>query len=38
MLATPDTIGAVQDVLTKLWNTNQTVDDAAKALAAALKT
>jgi glucose/mannose transport system substrate-binding protein len=38
MLATPDTIGAVQDVLTKLWNTNQSVDDAAKALAVALKT
>ena len=38
MLATPDTIGAVQDVLTKLWNTNQTVDEAAKALAVALKT
>jgi glucose/mannose transport system substrate-binding protein len=38
MLATPDTIGAVQDVLTKLWNTNTSVDDAAKALAVALKT
>jgi len=36
-LVPPDVNGAVQDVLTKFWNTNQSVDDAAKAVASALK-
>jgi len=30
-------VGAVQDVITKFWNTNQSVDDVAKALQGALK-
>lgn len=33
----PDQIGAVQDAVTKFWNTNQSVDDAVKALQAAIK-
>jgi glucose/mannose transport system substrate-binding protein len=37
MLMTPDMTGAVQDVITKFWNTNQSVDDAMKALQGALK-
>jgi glucose/mannose transport system substrate-binding protein len=37
MLMTPDMVGAVQDVITKFWNNNQSVDDGAKALAGALK-
>ncbi|WP_372526889.1 ABC transporter substrate-binding protein [Piscinibacter sp.] len=37
MLMTPDMVGAVQDVITKFWNTNQSVDDAVKALQGALK-
>ena len=37
MLVTPDLEGALQDVVTKFWNTNQSVDDAAKAFASALK-
>ena len=37
MLATPDTTGALQDVLTKYWNKNQSADDAQKAFARALK-
>jgi glucose/mannose transport system substrate-binding protein len=37
MLITPDLEGALQDVITKFWNTNQSVDDAAKAMATALK-
>ncbi len=37
MLMTPDKIGAVQDVVTKFWNNNQSVDDAVKALQAAIK-
>ena len=37
MLITPDLEGALQDVITKFWNTNESVDDAAKAVAAALK-
>jgi len=37
MLITPDLEGTLQDVVTKFWNTNQSVDDAAKAFAAALK-
>jgi len=32
-----DMIGAVQDVVSKFWNTNQSVDDAVKALQGALK-
>ncbi|RFP13792.1 ABC transporter substrate-binding protein [Duganella sp. BJB475] len=37
MLATPDTTGALQDVLTSYWNKNQSADDAQKAFARALK-
>jgi glucose/mannose transport system substrate-binding protein len=37
MLATPDTTGALQDVLTSYWNKNQSPDDAQKAFARALK-
>ncbi|GAB3256773.1 ABC transporter substrate-binding protein [Chitinimonas naiadis] len=37
MLASPDTIGALQDVVSKFWNNNQSVEDAQKAFAAALK-
>jgi glucose/mannose transport system substrate-binding protein len=37
MLITPDLEGSLQDVVTKFWNTNQSVDDAAKAFAVALK-
>ena len=37
MLISPDLEGSLQDVITKFWNTNQSVDDAAKAMSAALK-
>ena len=37
MLITPDLEGSLQDVITKFWNTNESADDAAKAIAAALK-
>jgi glucose/mannose transport system substrate-binding protein len=37
MLVSPDMEGALQDVLTKFWNTNESVDDAVKAIVAALK-
>ena len=37
MLISPDLEGSLQDVITKFWNTNQSADDAAKAIAAALK-
>jgi len=37
MLVSPDLEGALQDVITKFWNTNQTVEDAQKAIVAALK-
>ncbi|SDG55526.1 MULTISPECIES: ABC transporter substrate-binding protein [unclassified Duganella] len=37
MLATPDTTGALQDVLTSYWNKNQSPDDAQKAFARAIK-
>jgi glucose/mannose transport system substrate-binding protein len=37
MLITPDLEGSLQDIVTKFWNTNESVDDAAKAFAAALK-
>ncbi len=37
MLMTPDMTGAVQDVITKFWNTDQSVDDVMKALQGALK-
>ena len=36
-LMTPDMVGAVQDVITKFWNGNQSVDDAVKALQGAVK-
>jgi glucose/mannose transport system substrate-binding protein len=37
MLISPDLEGSLQDVITKFWNTGESVDDAAKAIAAALK-
>jgi len=37
MLISPDLEGSLQDVITKFWNTNESVDDAAKAISAALK-
>jgi glucose/mannose transport system substrate-binding protein len=37
MLTSPDTNGALQDVLTNYWNKNQSPDDAQKAYARALK-
>jgi len=37
MLVAPDITGALQDVVTKFWNTNQSVDDAVKAVGAAVK-
>jgi glucose/mannose transport system substrate-binding protein len=37
MLASPDTTGALQDVLTNYWNKNQSPDDAQKSFARALK-
>ncbi|HEX7639886.1 MAG TPA: ABC transporter substrate-binding protein [Burkholderiaceae bacterium] len=37
MLITPDMEGALQDVITKFWNTDESVDDAAKAIAAAIR-
>ena len=37
MLITPDLEGSLQDVITKFWNTNESVDDAARSMAAALK-
>ena len=37
MLASPDTTGALQDVLTSYWNKNQSPDDAQKAFARAIK-
>ena len=37
MLVPPDMNGALQDIITKFWNKDQPVDDAAKAIAAALK-
>jgi glucose/mannose transport system substrate-binding protein len=37
MLISPDLEGALQDVVTKFWNTNESADDAAKAIVAALK-
>ena len=36
-LIAPDKNGQVQDIITKFWNTDQSSDDAAKALAAVLK-
>ena len=37
MLLAPDVLGAVQDVITKFWNSNQSVDDAVKALVTATR-
>lgn len=37
MLVPTDVEGGMQDVITNFWNKNQSVDDAAKALAAALR-
>jgi glucose/mannose transport system substrate-binding protein len=36
-LMTPDMVGAVQDVITKFWNGNQSVDEGIKALQGAVK-
>jgi glucose/mannose transport system substrate-binding protein len=32
MLTTPDMAGALQDIVTKYWNTDQSIDDAVKAI------
>jgi glucose/mannose transport system substrate-binding protein len=37
MLISPDLEGALQDVITKFWNTNESVDDAVKAIVSTLK-
>jgi len=37
MLVAPDITGALQDVVTKFWNTNQSVDEAVKAVSTAVK-
>jgi glucose/mannose transport system substrate-binding protein len=37
MLVSPDVAGVLQDVVTKFWNTNQSADDAVKAVALAIK-
>jgi glucose/mannose transport system substrate-binding protein len=37
ILMAPDMVGTVQDVITKFWNNNQSVDDAVKALQSAIK-
>jgi glucose/mannose transport system substrate-binding protein len=37
MLISPDLEGALQDVVTKFWNTNETAEEAQKAIAAAIK-
>jgi len=37
MLVAPDMNGALQDIVSKFWNTNMSVDDAQKAFAAAIK-
>jgi glucose/mannose transport system substrate-binding protein len=37
MLVSPDVYGSVGDAITKFWNTDASVDDTAKALAAAIK-
>ena len=37
LLMTPDMVGAVQDAVSKFWNSKQSVDDVVKALQAALK-
>ncbi len=37
MLMTPDMVGAVQDVITKFWNSDQSIDDGVKALQGTLK-
>ena len=37
MLVPTDVEGAMQDVVTNFWNKNQSVEEAAKALAAALR-
>ena len=36
-LVSPDIYGSVGDAITKFWNTDTSVDDTAKALAAAIK-
>ncbi|MCW7537922.1 ABC transporter substrate-binding protein [Aquabacterium sp. A7-Y] len=37
MLVTPDVAGNLQDAVTQYWNTNQSVDDAVKAIASAMQ-
>jgi glucose/mannose transport system substrate-binding protein len=36
-LVPPDINGALQDIVTKFWNTNQTTDEAVKAMSVAIK-
>jgi glucose/mannose transport system substrate-binding protein len=36
-LVPPDLNGALQDIVTKFWNTNQTTDEAVKAMSVAIK-
>jgi glucose/mannose transport system substrate-binding protein len=36
-LLTPDAVGAFEDAISKFWNSNQSVDDAVKAISTALK-
>jgi glucose/mannose transport system substrate-binding protein len=36
-LLTPDAKGEFEDAVSKYWNSNQSTDDAIKAMAAALK-
>jgi glucose/mannose transport system substrate-binding protein len=37
MLVTPDMEGALQDVITRFWNTGESVEDAQKAIAATIR-
>ncbi len=36
-LLSPDVKGAFEDAISKFWNSNQSAEDAVKAVAAALK-
>jgi glucose/mannose transport system substrate-binding protein len=36
-LLSPDAVGAFEDAISKFWNSNQSTDDAIKAMATALK-
>jgi glucose/mannose transport system substrate-binding protein len=37
ILMSPDTVGAIQDAVSKFWNSKESVDDVVKALQAAVK-